>query len=39
MSQFINNSHVDGIAELNRDGFLKVDDFGLEMDVLPGLVE
>ena len=35
MNQFINNSHVDGIDELNRDGFLKLDGFGLEIDVLP----
>ena len=39
MNQFIRNSHVDGIDELNRDGFLKVDDFGLEIDVLTGLAD
>jgi hypothetical protein len=29
MNQSINNIHFDGIDELDRDGFLKVDDFGL----------
>ena len=39
INQSISNSHVDGLDELHRDGLLKVEDFGLEMDVPPGLVD
>jgi len=39
INQFISNNKVDDIDGLHRDGFLRVEDFGLDLDVLPGLVQ